>query len=115
MHDMNKMQNKDKTQPRKEPHNLSPKMARVRVTNMASYIWVLQPTKQVPTWQYVAPKPTSQAPMWWHADLREDPATTPAQQPASLHGAARLVGLDAWRSKAKRPRTGWASLPSPIK
>ena len=31
MHDMNKMQKKDKTQPRRESHNLKPKMARVRV------------------------------------------------------------------------------------
>ena len=39
MHDMKKMQNKDKTQPPRESHNLKPKMARVGVTNMASYIW----------------------------------------------------------------------------
>ena len=72
-------------------------------------------TKQVPMWQYVAPKPTSQAPTWCHADLREDSATTPAQQPASLHGAACLVGLDVCRSKATWRRTRRASLPPPIK
>ena len=38
MHDMNKMQNKEKTQPRRESNNLKPKMARVGVTNMASYM-----------------------------------------------------------------------------
>ena len=38
MHDMNKMQKKDKTQPRRESLNLKPKMATVGVTNMASYI-----------------------------------------------------------------------------
>ena len=38
MHDMNKMQNEDKTQPRRESHNLKPEIARVGVTNMASYI-----------------------------------------------------------------------------
>ena len=38
MHDMNKMQNKDKTQPRRESHNLKPEMARVGVTNMESCI-----------------------------------------------------------------------------
>ena len=71
--------------------------------------------KHVPTWQYVAPKPTSQAPTWWHANLREDPATTPAQQPASLHGAACFVGLDGCRSRAERRQMGRALLPSPIK
>ena len=52
------------------------------------------PTWRVPTWQHATSRPTSQAPAWWHADLREDPATAPAQRPASLHGAACLVGLD---------------------
>ena len=35
---MNKMQNKDETQPRRKYHNTKPKMARVGVTNMESYI-----------------------------------------------------------------------------
>ena len=56
-----------------------------------------------------------EAPAWWHADLREDSATAPTQQPASQHGAARLVSLDAHRSEAKRRRTGLVSLPPPIK
>ena len=38
MHDMNKIQSEDKTQPRRESRNLKQKMARVVVTNMASYI-----------------------------------------------------------------------------
>ena len=58
---------------------------------------------------------TYQTPMWWHANLREDPTTTPSQQPASLHGAACLIGLDARRDQTERQRTGRASLPSPIK
>ena len=74
-----------------------------------------QPARRAPAWRRAASRPTQQAPAWWHADLREDTATAPAQQPASLHGAACLVGLDACRSKAKRRRTGRASLPSPIK
>ena len=52
-------------------------------------------------WQYVDANPASQAPTLWHVDLREDPTTTPSQQPASLHGAACLVGLDACRSEAE--------------
>ena len=74
-----------------------------------------QPAGQAPAWQRAASRPTQQAPAWWHADLREDPTTTPSQQPASLRGAACLVGLDACRSKAERRRTGRASLPPPIK
>ena len=73
------------------------------------------PLKQVTMWQYVAPKPASQAPAWWHADLREDPATAPAQQAASLHGATCLVGLGTCRSETERRGTGRASLSSPIK
>ena len=38
MHDMNKRKTKDKTQPRREYHITSPKMARVGDTNMESYI-----------------------------------------------------------------------------
>ena len=38
MHDMNKMQNEENTQPRRESHNLKPEIARVGLTNMASYI-----------------------------------------------------------------------------
>ena len=41
------------------------------------------PTRHAPTWQHAASRPTKQAPAWWHAELREDPATAPAQQPAS--------------------------------
>ena len=38
MHDMNKMQTKMKTQPRRESHNIKPKMARVGVIIKESYI-----------------------------------------------------------------------------
>ena len=53
------------------------------------------PPRRVPAWQHTTSRPTSQAPAWWHADLREDPATAPTQQPASQHGAACLINLDA--------------------
>ena len=60
MHDMNKMQNEDKTQPRRESHNLKPKMARVGVTNIASYIrgvTVLQkPSEEWVNWKSHAPQ-----------------------------------------------------------
>ena len=74
-----------------------------------------QPAGQAPVWQRAASRPTQQAPAWWHADHREDPTTMPTQQPACLHGTARLVGLDACRSKTGRRWTGHALLPSPIK
>ena len=80
-----------------------------------SHVAASPPTRQAPMWQRAASRPTQQAPVWWLADLHEDPTTTPTQQPASLCGAACLVGLDACRSKAERRRTGQASLPSPIK
>ena len=73
-----------------------------------------QPAGQAPAWQRAASRPTQQAPAWWHADLREDPTTTPSQQPDSLHGAACTVGLEACRSKAGQRRTGRALLPSPV-
>ena len=64
------------------------------------------PARQAPAWRRAASRPTQQAPTWWHADLREDPTTTPSQQPASLHGAACLDGLDACWSEVERRRTG---------
>ena len=74
-----------------------------------------QPAGQAPVWRRAASRPTQQAPAWWHPDLREDPTTTPSQQPASLRSAACLVGLDACRSEAEMRRAGRASSPSPIK
>ena len=74
-----------------------------------------RPAGQAPAWRHAASRPAQQTPTWWHANLREDPTITPSQQPASLRGAACLVGLDACRSKMERRRTGRASLPSPIK
>ena len=50
-----------------------------------------------------------------HADLREDSATVPTQQPASQRGTTQLVSSDARRSQARRRQLGRASLPSPIK
>ena len=38
IHDMTKYKTKDKTQQRRENHNTLPEMARVGVTNMASYM-----------------------------------------------------------------------------
>ena len=38
MHDMKKYKAEDKTRPRRESHNTKPKMARVGVKNMASYM-----------------------------------------------------------------------------
>ena len=39
MHDMKKYKTKDKTRQRRENHIAYPEMARVGVTNMASYMW----------------------------------------------------------------------------
>ena len=73
------------------------------------------PTRRAPVWRRAASRPTQQAPAWWHADLNEDSATAPTQQPASQHGTTRLVTSDARRSQARRRQLGRASLPSPIK
>ena len=73
-----------------------------------------QPAGQAPAWRWATTTPTRQAPAWWHADLREDPTTAPPQLPACLLGAACTTGVGACRSKARRRRTGRASLPSPI-
>ena len=70
---------------------------------------------QALAWQHAASRPDQQAPMWRHADLREDPTTVPPQLPACLHGAARIAGQGACQSEEERRRTGRASLPSPIK
>ena len=60
------------------------------------------------------PRPTQQAPAWWHAGLHEGSTTAPAQQPANV-APRRLVSSDACRSQARRRQLGRASLPSPIK
>ena len=74
-----------------------------------------QSAGQAPAWRRAASMPTRQAPVWWHADLHEDPATAPAQQPASLRGIARLVVLDMCRSKARQRRMERALLSYLIK
>ena len=74
-----------------------------------------QPAGQAPAWQHAASRPTQPALAWWHADLREGPATAPPQLPACLHGTARIAGQGTCRSKEERRRTGRASPPSPIK
>ena len=74
-----------------------------------------QPAGQAPAWRHAASRQTQQAPTWWHADLRENSTTAPTQQPPSQRGDARLVSLDACRSKTERRRTRRASFPSPIK
>ena len=51
------------------------------------------PTRQAPAWRRAASRPTQQALAWWHADLREDSATAPTQQPANQRGVACLVSL----------------------
>jgi hypothetical protein len=50
-----------------------------------------RPAEQAPAWRQAASTLTQQAPAWWHADLREGLATAPAQLPAYLQGATRLV------------------------
>ena len=72
-------------------------------------------TRRAPAWRCAASRPTQQAPAWWHADLREDSATAPTQQPASQHGTTRLASSEARRSQARRRHLGRASFPSPIK
>ena len=74
-----------------------------------------QPAGPAPARQRAASKPAQQAPVWWHADLREGSTTAPPQQLACLHGAAHTAGLGACRSEAERRRTGRASFTSPIK
>ena len=105
--------------PRQDPcrgHQRGHSQARVDQDSTAVPKQLLaQPTRQAPAWQHAASTPTQLAPAWWHVDLHEDPTTTLTQQPASLHGVACLVGLDACQSKAKWRQTGRASLPSPIK
>lgn len=59
--------------------------------------------------------PAWQAPAWWHVDLREDPATAPAERPASQLGIACLVISGACRDGVTRRQTGQAVFPSPIK
>ena len=60
------------------------------------------------------PRPTQQAPAWWHAGLREGSTIAPAQQPANV-APRRLVSSDACRRQARWRQLGRASLPSPIK
>ena len=50
------------------------------------------PARQTPAWRHAASRPTRQAPAWWHADLREDSATAPTQQLASVALHARQCG-----------------------
>ena len=73
-----------------------------------------QPAGQAPAGQRAASTPTQLAPAWWHADLREDSTTAPAQQPANV-ALQRLVSSDARRSQARRRKLGRAFLASLIK
>ena len=59
------------------------------------------PTRRTRAWRRAASRPTQQAPAWWHADLREDFATAPTQQPASQRGTTRLVGSDTCRGQSR--------------
>ena len=76
-----------------------------------SHIAASPPTRRAPAWRRAASRTTQQAPVWWHADLREDSATAPTQQPA-WHYTPRQSGHASKLGEAATAGTSFLAIPN---